>query len=294
MFLTTSGITCSLTVLGKQLLADNSANFNITRYRFSDDEINYADFDGSSIEAKNTNILNTPILEAATVAGTPSQRYQIFSAQGGNFNVAKLDSDIQLPFTDGTQNNRPFNQEITLFVNYDVFKNYSFTIRTFFGSDSRYYVDSLRAPNYTHTAQEIVLPSYPYYDGIACTDPFETLQLQTQARITLNFLPTHLTLVDGSRDILNASDVMEPNASVLPIVERAPFSKVGFVTAKITIVGNTTQQRYFINLILYSPVIIQSLFRNLKKIKLALGITLTIPPFPLEPPRRVTDIIDIE
>jgi len=98
MYLSNTGtvdVVAQLTRKGRQILAENSAAFNITQFRFSDDEINYVFFDGSTIDALNTELSNWPVLEGCTNGEYGAgQRYSIFTANNNLVNLAELDTDI--------------------------------------------------------------------------------------------------------------------------------------------------------------------------------------------------------
>jgi len=68
-----------LTDTGREFLARNDGRFEIVRYAFGDDEINYGLFNPNtgSLQQDN-NILNTPIFEAS-VNETIAQKYQLLS-----------------------------------------------------------------------------------------------------------------------------------------------------------------------------------------------------------------------
>jgi len=204
MYITTTGtIVAQLTRMGRQILADNSANFKVTQWQLSDDEINYANFNGDSIDAPNQQILSTPILEADTFGGVPSQRFSLFSLPNNTLQIARIDTDIGLPFKDGHQNERPQRSRSLLVLNSDVFNinnPVKFNVRTFYGYDTYYLVsdnaDFLNAggqqswmtavggPNGANQTR-IVVPFSPKIDGLPCSDPWETLQEQTQAEISI-------------------------------------------------------------------------------------------------------------
>jgi len=178
--LTTSGtIQCQLTRYGRQLLADNSAQFRITKYRFSDDEINYSDFDGTTIDAANTTILSTPILEADTVGGVPSQRYQLKTLVPNTLNIAHLDADIGFPFIDGDQAKRSMRTRARLILDADFWrgKTFTFNIRTYSGRDEQYLVRS--------NNRSFVGAGSNRVDSVPCTDPYESRQNQTQGNISV-------------------------------------------------------------------------------------------------------------
>jgi hypothetical protein len=231
MFITTTGtIVAQLTRLGRQILADNSANFKISQYKFSDDEINYADFNGNALDAPNGTILNTPILESNTFGKIPSQRYNIFTKPLNTLQIARMDVSIGRPFVDGTQDFRPERSQVFLILNSDVYNTsnpYRFTVRTLHGYDNQYL---LAANNFLVGGGEqtipvqsgtlvgsvnttIVLPFGPNPDVVPCSDPFEILQNQSQAEIQImlsikpddfilgNFALEHLQLFVDNFDL---------------------------------------------------------------------------------------------
>jgi hypothetical protein len=92
---TTSNVTAILSRDGKQILADNSSLFKITGFKFSDDEINYSLYDGSSQDAANTDILNLPILEPSSNGnGGAAVRYELLSLNFGVLNLAEIITNL--------------------------------------------------------------------------------------------------------------------------------------------------------------------------------------------------------
>lgn len=75
----TISVDCVLTDIGREFLARNDGRFEIVRYSFGDDEINYGLFNPNtgSLQQDN-NILNTPIFEAS-VNETLALKYQLLS-----------------------------------------------------------------------------------------------------------------------------------------------------------------------------------------------------------------------
>jgi hypothetical protein len=201
MYITTTGtVVAQLTRLGRQLLADNSANFRITQYKFSDDGIDYSLFDGSAVDAPNTNILNTPVLEANTVGGVPSQRYSLFTEATNFTQVSWIDVDADKPFVDGQQEQRSRRNRAGIAVNTDRYTSsnpFQFKVRTFYGNDSFYLVshsdllETQFSPILTESRDEVVTFSRPAQvslpnhkpQGVPCTDPFEVDQNQSEASI---------------------------------------------------------------------------------------------------------------
>ena len=103
----TGTVVAILTRAGRQLMADNSAGFTISKWAFSDDDINYAQYDGSSINAVNGQIANTPILEPCTNnTANAAQRFQLLSLQQGITNISYITTNIinNATYTLNTQN----------------------------------------------------------------------------------------------------------------------------------------------------------------------------------------------
>lgn len=193
MYITTTGtVVAQLTRLGRQILADNSANFQITRYKFSDDGIDYSLFDGSAVDAPNASILSTPVLEADTVGGIPSQRYTLFTAPTNFIQVSWIDTDIEFPFVDGRQEERIKKDRFGLAVNTDKYNQsnpYTFKVRTYYGKDSTYLVThtdllegQLALPLVGPGGNIVVLP-YHQVTGVPCTDPYVVDQQQSEGTI---------------------------------------------------------------------------------------------------------------
>lgn len=219
MYLTTTGVVVAqLTRYGRQLLADNSANFRITQYQFSDEEINYGDFDGSSVDAANTKILGTPVLEPDTVGGVPSQRYGVLTAPTNTIQLSWIDIETaDDPFVDGKQYLRVPRNVASVAINTDVFNSsnpYSFRVRTFYGFDTFYL---LTASNFLEAGRIIpiaitqrgvfgqinrvgtqmtLVDTKPY--GVPSTDTFESDQNQSQSRIEVHPVITPDTFVLNS------------------------------------------------------------------------------------------------
>jgi hypothetical protein len=117
-----------LTDLGREKLARNDGSFEIVRYAFGDDEIDYAFFVANTGSLQqDINILNTPIFEAS-VNEKFALKYQLLSISNPDLkflpylasNVTsltlgeKLDSQVgkTLEFKQTTQGGRTVNSEI--------------------------------------------------------------------------------------------------------------------------------------------------------------------------------------
>jgi len=200
MYITTTGtVVAYLTRTGRQLLADNSAEFNVSHFRLSDDGMDYTLFDGTTEDAVNSVILSTPILETTTLDTVPAQRYELFSAEAGLLNLSWIDADIGRPFVDGKQNERPYRESVNLWIRYDspnlagqsaLPYNTSFLIKTLYGNDSMYYVNS--------SNNNIVAPLSKRPSSLPDTDPTQTWQNQSQAevKLALTIKPTTQVSVD--------------------------------------------------------------------------------------------------
>ena len=60
---TTAVIDAILTRKGRELLAKNDGSFQITKFAFGDDEINYQLYDATKATDQDSDILNLPVLE---------------------------------------------------------------------------------------------------------------------------------------------------------------------------------------------------------------------------------------
>ena len=298
MYLTTTGnITTILTRKGRQLLADNSANFKITSFRFSDDEIDYSNFDGSSVDAPNDRILATPILEACTFGDVPSQKFEVFSNSPGVIQIARLDVDINNPFVDGQQLQRLPRTSARMFLNVKAYtiggfrkidtpssnilaaNLIPFTVRTFNGYDSAYFLRSL-------TPDIVETPQQQFNDVVPCSDPYTARLNQSQARLAFSLKVSSDTqvvpgfnttmlwnfLVDFRQDpeVLKISSLGGFNRLIdsynkilaMNVGNRASidqFGEVGFAYGRIEITGANTGQKFQVDMLIYDDDIINSL-----------------------------------
>jgi hypothetical protein len=77
-------IDCVVTDLGRDFLSRNDGSFNIVRYNFGDDEIDYTQFvPTTGTLQQDINILNTPIFEA-NVNETVALKYPLISISNPN------------------------------------------------------------------------------------------------------------------------------------------------------------------------------------------------------------------
>jgi len=287
MMLTTTGtIQCQLTRFGRQLLADNSAQFRITGYRFSDDEINYADFDGSTIDAANATVLSTPILEADTVGGVPSQRYQLKTLPTNTLNISNLDTDIGSPFVDGNQSKRSIRSRARLFLDADFWrgKTFTFNVRTYNGKDDRYLARSNNRSFITAGSK---------IDSTPCTDPYESRQNQTQGSIpivvtirpeTQVFSVVTLDILKEFIDSVSQPDDPTSEAQFILISENKDkflgkssissgggggtaidqFGELGLAHTYIEIRGSNTGKLFYVDTLLYSQARLVQLINSSK------------------------------
>ena len=184
MWLTSyTGISAYLTKTGRQLLADNSTRFNITKFKYSDDEIDYSLFDGSSLDAANIDVLNTPILESCTEGRVPPAKYELFTNSDTLLNVARLDCDVETAFIEGKQSFRPVKSIFYGIIDFQNISTLGFSdtkdisIRTLYGNDDKYFVT--QRSNSPLFIRENAISSIP------SSDPYETRQNQTQCFIDL-------------------------------------------------------------------------------------------------------------
>ena len=154
----TSTIQATLTRRGRELLATDSSQFNITKFAFGDDEINYVFYDGTSPDADNTKMTITPITEPMS-ENISTLRWGLATYTFGNLSVA----DIELPnhklgFVVGSQN--------------------LLTVRTLRGYDGVYYVSS--------TNPTIIAPIRDQFPGISDDTKFDSPQSQSKGELWFN------------------------------------------------------------------------------------------------------------
>ena len=270
MYLTTTGVCiATLTRFGREVAAENSVNFKITQYRLSDDEIDYSLFD-STPNSDQSNILNTPILEACTLGGVASQKYYLQTLSKETQQVAYIDTNIDYPFVDGEQNKRIRREKITVLVDINSFPNlYTFKVRTFYGADSNYIVQSQQP--------KIIVPVNSNYLSIPCTDPFENRQNQTEVSISLSWnltddtpviintsllesiFPTTVEIVNFKADQSITAEPQEMEFSTGEVIKKGNSSTWGIIKAASCIVhitGVTTQKGYDIEFLLYDGLVL--------------------------------------
>ena len=86
---TTAVIDAILTKKGRELLAKNDGSFQITKFAFGDDEINYQLYDATRATGQDTDILNLPILEPVSNEDV-ALLYRLVSLPAGTLKVATL------------------------------------------------------------------------------------------------------------------------------------------------------------------------------------------------------------
>ena len=121
---TTAVIDAILTRKGRELLAKNDGSFQITKFAFGDDEINYQLYDATRATDQDSDILNLPVLEPVS-----------------NENVALLYRLVTLP--EGTLRISTLNITPTT-ASVDFGSNLQITVTTENGSDPQGYAATSR------------------------------------------------------------------------------------------------------------------------------------------------------
>jgi hypothetical protein len=156
---TTATIIATLTRRGKELLATDSSKFNIVKFAFDDSEINYVDFDGSTPDASNAVILQTPILQSTTNS-LIGLRWGVVTLPNNTTSVAQISSSINK-------------------INASIGDNVNITIRTLYGNDSGYYVS---------TNSKNILLEKDFYESTSNDDNFDVFQNETMCSINFKIL----------------------------------------------------------------------------------------------------------
>ncbi len=160
-----STIQAVLTRRGRELLATDSSQFNITKFAFGDDEINYSFYDGTSPDADNSVITSTPVTEPMS-ENISTLRWGIATYAFGKSSVA----DIELPkMPDGVTNRK---------LGFIVGTQNLLTIRTLRGYDGVYYVNS--------TSPATIAPIRDQFSSIPDTTKFDSLQNQSKCELWFN------------------------------------------------------------------------------------------------------------
>jgi len=122
---TTRTVDAILTKKGREKLARNG-NFNITKYAFADDEIDYNLYDVSHPQGSSyygAVLENMPLLEAF-IDETQVMRYKLFTADKDLPSLANL-TDVQTPMTLGANGQGTIKPRTE---NYGIGELYTFTI----------------------------------------------------------------------------------------------------------------------------------------------------------------------
>ena len=93
----TAVIDAILTRKGRELLARNDGSFQITKFAFGDDEINYQLYDATKATDQDADILNLPILEPVSNENV-ALLYRLITLPEGTLRIANL----QITHTSGT------------------------------------------------------------------------------------------------------------------------------------------------------------------------------------------------
>ena len=95
----TAVIDAILTRKGRELLAKNDGSFQITKFAFGDDEINYQLYDATKATDQDADILNLPVLEPISNENV-ALLYRLITLPAGSLKIANL----QISPTSGTVN----------------------------------------------------------------------------------------------------------------------------------------------------------------------------------------------
>jgi hypothetical protein len=95
----TAVIDAILTRKGRELLARNDGSFQITKFAFGDDEINYQLYDATKSTDQDADILNLPVLEPISNENV-ALLYRLITLPSGTLRIANL----QISPTSGTVN----------------------------------------------------------------------------------------------------------------------------------------------------------------------------------------------
>jgi len=86
---TTAVIDAILTRKGRELLAKNDGSFQITKFAFGDDEVNYQLFDATKATDQDSDILNLPVLEPVSNENV-ALLYRLVTLPEGTLRVSTL------------------------------------------------------------------------------------------------------------------------------------------------------------------------------------------------------------
>ena len=124
---TTAVIDAILTRKGRELLAKNDGSFQITKFAFGDDEINYQLYDATKATNQDADILSLPVLEPISNENV-ALLYRLITLPQGTLKIATL----SVTPTVGT-------------VDYG--DNFTFTVTTTNGADLQGYAATSRDPD---------------------------------------------------------------------------------------------------------------------------------------------------
>ena len=120
----TAVIDAILTRKGRELLAQNDGSFQITKFAFGDDEINYQLYDATKATDQDADILNLPVLEPISNENV-ALLYRLITLPTGSLRIANL----SISPTSGTINyGDDLNIEVTTNNGEDA-QGYAATIR---------------------------------------------------------------------------------------------------------------------------------------------------------------------
>ena len=85
----TAVIDAILTRKGRELLARNDGSFQITKFAFGDDEINYQLYDATKATDQDADILNLPVLEPVSNENV-ALLYRLITLPKGSLKIASL------------------------------------------------------------------------------------------------------------------------------------------------------------------------------------------------------------
>ena len=120
----TAVIDAILTRKGRELLARNDGSFQITKFAFGDDEINYQLYDATKATDQDADILNLPVLEPVSNENV-ALLYRLITLPDGSLKIATL----SVSPTSGTVN---YGTDLTI------------TVSTENGTDSQGYAATVR------------------------------------------------------------------------------------------------------------------------------------------------------
>ena len=86
---TTAVIDAILTRKGRELLAKNDGSFQITKFAFGDDEVNYQLFDATKATDQDSDILNLPVLEPVSNENV-ALLYRLVTLPEGTLRISTL------------------------------------------------------------------------------------------------------------------------------------------------------------------------------------------------------------